>query len=133
MKTALCLAYETSSQRLRTGYQRRCDSLHHRFPFCIHWSQPGHPRSSSQTLRNRIGRPWENIRRRLLLPQQNPWRNSGQLYKFMAGYSKIICADWGGDKEGRSWAFGPFWIVKHRLLPYVLQMGDLSASETIYL
>jgi len=50
MKTALCLAYETSSQRLRTGYQRRCDSLYHRFPFCIRWSQPGHLRSSSQTL-----------------------------------------------------------------------------------
>jgi len=47
IQIALCLAYEASSQRLRAGYQWRCDTFYYRFFIWVYWSKPGDLGSST--------------------------------------------------------------------------------------
>lgn len=49
----------------------------------------------------------------------------------MAGHPKILRPHRGGDQASGPRPAGPLLCLKHRLLPHVLQMGDLPAPSSI--
>lgn len=131
MKVVVCMAYEASSQRIRAGHQWCRHALHCRVSVGVHRDQSRHLRRAEQV---RGGDRWATGQRRrgfVLLPQQDPRWHSGQLHQFLARHPKIVHPHRGGDQASGPGPLSPLLRLKHRLLPHVLQMGDLPATPSI--